>query len=102
MSAFPKHDRDEICADVVAILRDMIADWGTDVGDGIVPDTDIIADLGFVSVDVIQFIVAIENRFKRRDLAFEKLLMRDGAYVDVLRVGEVVDHLRARLNMATA
>jgi acyl carrier protein len=96
------YDRDRIFTEVVAMLRDMTIDWDTDVGDGIGLDTNIIADLGFVSVDIIQLIVAIENSFKRRDLAFDRLLMRDGAYVDALSVRDVVDHLHARLNAVAA
>jgi hypothetical protein len=45
--------------------------------------------------------VAIESRFKRRNLAFDKLLMRDGAYVEALYVRDVIEHLHERLNAAT-
>jgi acyl carrier protein len=99
MSAMETYDHDRILTDIVAMLRDMMIDWDTDAGDDIERDTDIIADLGFVSVDIIQLIVAVENHFKRRDLAFDRLLMRDGAYVSALHVGEVVDHLQSRLSM---
>jgi len=102
MGVTEANDRGRILADVVAILKDMTVDWDADVGDAIGLDTDIIADLGFVSVDVIQLVVAIENCFKRRDLAFDRLLMRDGAYVSALFVRDVVDHLIACLSTTAA
>jgi acyl carrier protein len=101
MNAMTPHDRDGIFVEIVAILTEMTVDWDMAI-DSIELDTDIIADLGFVSVDVIQLIVAIESRFKRRDLAFDKLLMRDGAYVEALYVRNVIDHLHERLNAAAA
>ena len=45
-----------------------------------------IGDLGFESIDIVQFVVALEENFKRRDMPFEKLLMIDGRYVDELSV----------------
>jgi len=102
MNIMTPHDRDGIFVEIVTILKEMTVDWDMAVGDAIELDTDIIADLGFVSVDVIQLIVAIESRFKRRDLAFDKLLMRDGAYVEALFVRDVIEHLHERLNVAPA
>jgi acyl carrier protein len=102
MNIMTPHDRDGIFVEIVTILKEMTVDWDMAVGDAIELDTDIIADLGFVSVDVIQLIVAIESRFKRRDLAFDKLLMRDGAYVEALHVRDVIEHLHERLNVAPA
>ena len=102
MNVMTPHDRDGIFVEIVTILKEMTVDWDMAIGDAIELDTDIIADLGFVSVDVIQLIVAIESRFKRRDLAFDKLLMRDGAYVEALYVRDVIEHLHERLSVAPA
>lgn len=102
MNVMTPHDRDGIFVEIVTILKEMTVDWDMAVGDAIELDSDIIADLGFVSVDVIQLIVAIESRFKRRDLAFDKLLMRDGAYVEALYLRDVIEHLHERLNVAPA
>lgn len=101
MNVMTPHDRDGIFVEIVTILTEMTVDWDMAI-DAIELDTDIVADLGFVSVDVIQLIVAIESRFKRRDLEFDKLLMRDGAYVEALFVRDVIDHLHERLNAAAA
>ncbi|MFH1417782.1 MAG: acyl carrier protein [Planctomycetota bacterium] len=84
--------------ELVAILDDMTSDWDVDCDGGIAADTRLIADLAFESIDVVQLIVAIEERFQRRDLPFEKLLMKDGRYVDEFRVGDVVGFLCRHLN----
>ncbi|MBX7166433.1 MAG: hypothetical protein K1X74_08785 [Pirellulales bacterium] len=86
-------DREELLHKVVEIVQRLTADW--DLGDdrGIGADTRLIGDLSFESIDVVQFIVALEEGFHRRDFPFERLLMSDGRYVDELTVGQVVDFL---------
>ncbi len=86
-------DRETIFREVVAILDDMTGDWDVQFEGGIRPETRLIADLAFESVDVVQLIVAVEEHFARRDLPFEHVLMKDGQYVDELTVGELVDFL---------
>jgi acyl carrier protein len=90
-------DRNAILQEMVQILEDMASDWDLELSGGIGPDTRLIADLAFESIDVVQLVVAIEERFTRRDLPFEKLLMTDGRYVDELRVSEVVEFLHKHL-----
>src|SRR5688572_29911686 len=58
---------------VLQILKDLTADWDTDYGGEIGPDTQLIADLDFESIDVVELVVSLEGRFERRDLPFEKL-----------------------------
>ncbi len=91
-------DQAEIVADLTAILEDMTGDWDLEFAGGIGTDTRLIADLAFESIDVVQFVVALEERFGRRDLPFEALLMQDGRYVDDLTVAQVADFLAAQLN----
>ena len=74
-------------------MTDMTSDWDIDFSGGITPDTNIIADLQFESIDVVQFIVQLEGKFQRKDLPFEKLLMVDERYRDDFTVQEVVDFL---------
>lgn len=87
----------QILAKVVAVLEDMIQDWELDLPNGLTGDTRLMADLAFESIDVVQFVVSLEQAFNRKGLPFEKLFMRDGDYVDDLQVSEVVlflqDHL---------
>ncbi len=91
-------EKEQILQDVVAILEDMTKDWDTEFSGAIGAETRLIGDLAFESIDVVQFVVAIEEHFKRRDLAFEQLLMEDGRYVSELRVGGAVDFLHQKLN----
>lgn len=91
-------DERAILQDIVHILEQMTSDWDTGFAGGIGPDTQLVHDLGCESIDVVQFVVAIEERFKRRNLPIEKLLMVDDRYVDDLRVSDVVGFLHRHLN----
>jgi acyl carrier protein len=77
----------EISRKLRETLAEFIADWGLDVD--IADATSLVEDLEFDSIDVIQFVVAIENAFQSRNLGFQSLLMQDGRYVDDLTVGQI-------------
>lgn len=100
MTSLEIYDKARVHDEFVGILKDMTADWDMALDADINEQTNIIDDLGFQSVDIVQLVVAIEGHFKRRDFPFDKLLMRDGRYVDGLRVGDAVDFLYAHLNAA--
>lgn len=85
--------REQILADLVAILTDMTADWDLDFSGPIDGETRLMADLAFESIDVVQLVVAIEAHVQRRHLHFEKLLMVDGRYVQELQVKDIADFL---------
>jgi len=93
-----KYGREVILEDVIHILKDMISDWDMEFDGMLGPGTKIIADLGFESIDVVQFIVAIEERFKCRGLPYEEFLMVDGRYVDEILVETTVNFLHHHLN----
>jgi acyl carrier protein len=90
--------REAILQDLISILDNMTSDWDMDLSEAMGPQTKLIADLGFESIDVVQFVVAIEEKFQRRGLPFEELLMSDGRYVDEIRVGDTADFLYTHLN----
>jgi acyl carrier protein len=85
--------KEKIFAEIARILEEMTSDWDIDFSGGIKPETRIIADLQFESIDVVQFIVQIETFFHRKDLPFEKLLMVDERYRDDFTVEEMVTFL---------
>ncbi|WP_370308054.1 hypothetical protein [Sinimarinibacterium flocculans] len=58
-------------------------------------DTRLLADLGFESIDIIQLVVAIQEEIIRSKLSFDRLLMKDGRYVDDLSIGQIADYLAA-------
>ncbi len=92
--------KEKILSDMIEILKDMTSDWDTDFGGPIGPDTRLVADLAFESIDIVQLVVAIQERYRRRDLPFEILLMKDGKYVDEIKVLDTVNFLSKYLNNA--
>ena len=76
-------------------LAEFVEDWGLDVE--ITETTSLVEDLEFDSIDVIQFVVAMENAFESRSIGFQNLLMQDGRYVDDLSVGEIEAFIATRL-----
>ena len=92
-------DKGTILRELIAILEDMTRDWELTFSGVIKPTTCLIHDLTFESIDMVQLLVAIGERFKVHNLPFESLLMTDGRYVDELRVQHVVDFLYAELTL---
>ena len=89
---------DTLAVAVIDILREMTSDWDMGFGGEIGTETYLVRDLGCESIDIVQFVVALEERFQRRDLPMERLLMVDGRYVDDLSVKDVVAFLATYLN----
>lgn len=89
--------KDAILKAMIDIVKNMTADWDTGFDGDVNTHTRLIGDLSFESIDVVHLVVAIEQRFGRRDLPFEDLLMKDGRYVDELTVGSTVDFLHRHL-----
>ena len=83
-------------ATVIAIVQDLIQDWG--IEDGLAPGAQtLLADqLLFTSVDIIQLCVALEQSYERK-LGFHDLLMKDGSYVGDLSLAQVAAHVESRL-----
>jgi acyl carrier protein len=85
----------QVHSDIVSILKDVIQEWELDL-DEINPETQLVEDLNFSSIDVIHLVVAIEEHFKQK-LGFNELLMHDGQYVDDLSVEELVSFVSRKL-----
>ena len=92
-----KLSKEQIFQEVSAILTDMTSDWDIDFEGGIMPETQVIADLQLESIDVVQLVAQLENKFRRKDLPFEKFLMVDERYRDDFSVQEMVDFLHNNL-----
>ena len=89
-----------IASKVIAVADEMVADWDLDLLGGITRDTRLIEDLNFESIDIVQFAVGIERAFDRKGLPFEKLFMKDGAYVNDITICEVTEFLCTELAAA--
>jgi acyl carrier protein len=88
-----ENNKKYILSELIGILEDMTSDWDFDYLGGINAETRLVEDLTFESVEVVQLMVTIEQHFNLKNLASEKLLMRDGSYVPDLKVAEIRDFL---------
>ena len=102
MTSEQQYARETILRGLVGILEDMTSDWDMEFDRGIGAETKLIADLEFESIDVVQFILAIEEHFQREKLPFEKLIMEHGRYVDEICLGDAVGFLYDELNRPAA
>jgi acyl carrier protein len=94
------YTKEELQTQVITVLEDVTTDWDLDLENGINANTGLIEELAFESIDIVRFVVALEQHFHCKGLPFEKLFMRDGDYVDELYVHEVVDFLSEQLPQA--
>jgi len=90
-----KMSRFSVRETVIATLGDFIREWGLDAE--ITPETKIVGDLEFDSIDVIQFTVALECVFGGGKIGFQDLLMQNGRYVEDLSVAQFQEFLETRL-----
>jgi acyl carrier protein len=81
---------------VIAVVADLVQDWGLDLEGPISGATMLVAHLEFASVDIIQLCVALEQSYERK-LGFHDLLMRDGSYVGDLSLAQVAAHVDSKL-----
>lgn len=88
--------RDEYTARLITLLEDFTQDWDNEFEGAMSDATRLFADLAFESIDIIQLVVAIQEEVLRAPAPFEKLLMREGRYVDDLSIGQIADFLAAQ------
>jgi acyl carrier protein len=84
---------DQILDKLIILLKDFTQDWDSEYEGAYGRDTTLLGELGFESIDIIQFIVAIEEDLGISKTPFDKLLMNDGRYVDDLSIGQIADFL---------
>ncbi len=82
---------------VIGVIADLTEDWDVDIEGGMTPDTTMVGDVGFASIDFIQMAVAIESEFKTK-LGFQDLLMQGGKYIDDVSVRQIAEFVAGRLN----
>jgi acyl carrier protein len=88
---------EQLVPQLAALLKDFTQDWDSEFEGQMDRSTTLLADLGFESIDIIQLVVAIEEDITHKKVAFDKLLMKDGRYVDDLSIGQIADFLAAQL-----
>lgn len=85
---------DRVAEKVLQVIGDMTSDWDVGLASPLGPETRLIADLAFESIDIVQLVVSLEEAFNKRSIPFDRLLMVDGRYVEDLSVRQVTDFLR--------
>ena len=83
----------ELQDQVIAVISDVIRDWDLDPDFVLTQETGLIGDLDFESIDIVRLVVAIEQHFQVKGIPFESLFMKDGGYINELRISEIVDFL---------
>ena len=81
---------------VIAVVEDLVQDWGLELDEPVSGKTMLVAQLEFASVDIIQLCVALEQSYERK-LGFQDLLMRDGSYVGDLSIAQIAAHVESKL-----
>lgn len=77
----------DIQDEIKKILEEMTSTWDVDA-DEIGGETQVVADLGFSSIDIIHLMASLEMRFHRK-LPYDEIIMKDGQYVEDISVGEL-------------
>jgi acyl carrier protein len=90
--------KETIQSDIIELLKDLTSDWDLELDVSFHAGTQLVNELEFESIDIVEFVVAVEELYKRRGLPFEELLMLDGRYVDEITVNDVVNFLYPHLN----
>jgi len=88
--------RDTTEGTVIAVVEDLIQDWGLDLDDGVQGASKVVEDLQFASVDIIQLCVALEQAYERK-FGFQDLLMKDGSYVGDLSLTQFAQFIDTKL-----
>jgi len=88
---------ESVQATIVGILTDMVRDWDVPSDREITGFTSLVDDLGCSSIDIISLVVAIEEAYGTRKLGFADLLIRDGQYVNDLKISELAQFVASKL-----
>ncbi|HEY0385473.1 MAG TPA: hypothetical protein VGC64_05655 [Pyrinomonadaceae bacterium] len=91
------YDKESIFEDVTRILTGMMQDWDISISGPLTPDTRLIADLGFQSIDIVMMIGEIHRRYNRKNFSFERILLSRERPVDDLQISTIVGFLCEQL-----
>ena len=82
---------------IITIIEKLTQDWDGEFDGAIGPETQLVQDIDFASIDFVQLVVAIEDAFQQK-LGFHELLMQNGQYVDDLSVAQISTFVETKLN----
>ena len=85
---------------VIGLTEDLVEDWGLD-GIEISKDTFLKGDLGFGSSDTMQLFAMIQEYYAGMAFKFQDLVMKDGKFVDDLKISQIVVFILKKLSSAS-
>ncbi|UGS36424.1 hypothetical protein [Capillimicrobium parvum] len=100
MSIIENVDQATALAEILGVAEHIVSDWDLDLPTPLGPDTRLVADLDFDSIDLVCLFVTVEQHHEGVAFGFEQLVMVDGEYVDDLTLAQVAGHVASRLREA--
>ena len=88
----------QIEQEFISILDDMTKGWDLEFEGGITPQTRLIGDFRFESIEIVRLMVRIEQHFGLKKLASDRLLVRDGRHVPDLTVAQIAEFINKETN----
>jgi acyl carrier protein len=88
---------DQIERLIIDVVGELTQDW--DLDDlSITEDTELCADAGFESLDIVQLVVLIEKKLGGPGIPFEQLFMQHGRYIDDVTIKELAAFIVSKTN----
>ena len=81
--------KQQIQTDILDILNKTTKEWDFDSNE-IEPKTKLVEELDFSSLDLMHLMASVDMRFQRR-LPYDKIILKDGQYVDEISVEELIN-----------
>lgn len=88
---------DQIEHEVLEVIRQVITDWECSDDFVLSPNTLLVKELDFESIDIVRLVAALEQHFSSPNLPIEKLFLREDSFVDELSVNDVINFVRNSL-----
>ncbi|MDO8861552.1 acyl carrier protein [Haliea sp. E1-2-M8] len=85
---------------ILEVLKDIVQDWDLELDGQMTPDSLLVANLGFSSVDFVELATSIEDLYPEVELDFDGLIINNGRLVEDLSVSQVAAFVYRRLNGA--
>ena len=83
--------RHEAEQSILGLVSDITADWDLE-GVDVDPQTKLLAELGFSSIDMLDFLTAVDRHYGRQ-FRWRLLIVVDGVYIDDLSVSQIAEFI---------
>ena len=68
MSKIESLSKDALVNEVINVVKDVVKDWDIELEEEINGDTGLIEEIEFESIDIVRFVVALEQHFECRGI----------------------------------